>query len=194
MVSLPSTMVPLGTPLPDDFRLPDPDGALHGPSDAPDAPGLLVAFLCNHCPYVRHIAPALGKLSRQWASQGLAIIGVNANDIESHPDDGPEPMKRFARENDWQFPYVLDETQEVAKKFRAACTPDFFLFDRDRRLVYRGQFDASRPSNAEPVTGRDLDAAVNAMLSGKPVPEDQVPSLGCNIKWKPGNEPDYFPA
>jgi peroxiredoxin len=184
-------MLPLGTPLPD-FRLPDPEGNLHSPSDKPDAPGVLVAFVCNHCPYVRHVAATLGKLTQQWASEGLAIIAVNSNDIASYPEDGPQHMTAFARENDWQFPYVLDETQEVAQRFHAACTPDFFLFDSGRSLVYRGQLDDSRPGNAEPVTGEDLDAAVQAVLSGKPVPEDQKPSVGCNIKWKPGNEPDYY--
>jgi peroxiredoxin len=186
-------MLPLGTTAPD-FRLPAPDGSLHAPSDVADAPALLVAFVCNHCPFVVHIAPTFGELTRRWAQQGVATIGVTSNDLESHPEDGPEHMAVFAKENGWEFPYLTDETQEVAQTYRAACTPDLFLFDGDRKLVYRGQLDDSRPSNGLPVTGNDLDAAVQAVLAGNPVSEDQKPSIGCNIKWKPGNEPDYFPA
>jgi peroxiredoxin len=193
MVSVPSTMLPLGTPLPD-FHLPDAAGKLHGPADLPEAAGVLVAFVCNHCPFVIHIGPMLGKRTRQWMDQGLAVLAINANDIAAHPQDAPERMPAFADQNGWSFPYLLDETQEVARTFRAACTPDLFLFDRERKLAYRGQFDASRPGNNQPVTGDDLDRAVQAVLAGQPVPGDQVPSIGCNIKWKPGNEPDYSPA
>lgn len=193
MVAVPSTMLPLGTPVPE-FRLPDPEGNLHGPADVADAEALLVTFVCNHCPYVQHIAPRLGELTQTWAEQGLAVIGVSSNDIEAHPDDAPEHMTTFAQKSGWSFPYVFDETQEVAQAFRAACTPDFFLFDRDRRLVYRGQFDGARPKNDAPVTGEDLDRAVRSVLAGEPVPEDQTPSIGCNVKWKPGNEPVYFPG
>ena len=188
MVALPSTMLPLGSPL-SDFRLPDPEGNLHGPSDVADTEGLLVAFVCNHCPYVRHTSATLGKAAQQWAGQGLAIIAINSNDIASYPEDGPKHMTTFARENDWLFPYLLDETQEVAQRFRAACTPDFFLFDSDQALVYRGQMDSSRPKNDEPVTGEDLRKAVSAVLNGQKPDGEQRPSLGCAIAWKPGNEP-----
>lgn len=183
-------MLPLGTRVPD-FRLPDPDGRLHGPADLAGPAGLLVAFVSNHCPYVIHIGPKLGQRAHQWMDQGLAVLAINANDIAAYPQDGPKHMPAFAKQNGWDFPYLLDETQEVAHMFRAACTPDLFLFDRERKLVYRGQFDASRPRNEQPVTGDDLDRAVQAVLTGQPVPGDQVPSLGCNIKWKPGNEPEY---
>jgi peroxiredoxin len=193
MVAVTSQMLPLGTTVPE-FRLPAPDGTLHGPSDFEAARALVVAFVCNHCPYVVHIAPTFGELGRRWASQDVATIGVSSNSLESHPQDGPEHMVDFARENGWDFPYVTDETQEVAKTFRAACTPDLFLFDGDKKLVYRGQFDDSRPGNDVPVTGADLAATVQAVLTGNPVPEDQKASIGCNIKWKPGNEPEYFPA
>jgi peroxiredoxin len=190
MVSVPSTMLALGTPLPD-FDLPDPTGKLHGPAEVADAAGVLVAFVCNHCPFVIHIGPTLGKRTRQWMDQGLAVLAINANDIAAYPQDAPEHMPAFAEQNGWSFPYLLDETQQVAHAFRAACTPDLFLFDRERKLAYRGQFDASRPGNNQPVTGDDLDRAVQAVLAGRPVPGDQIPSIGCNIKWKPGNEPDY---
>jgi peroxiredoxin len=193
MVNVSSTMLPLGTSLPD-FSLPSPDGVTHGTEDVAEAPGLLVAFVCNHCPYVRHVAPELGSLAATWMGKGLAILAVNSNDTAAYPDDGPEQMTAFARANDWTFPYLQDETQEVARTFRAACTPDFFLFDQDRRLVYRGRLDASRPKSGAPVTGDELGAAVEAVLTGAPVSGDQVPSIGCNIKWKPGNEPDWFGA
>jgi peroxiredoxin len=193
MVSVPSTMLALGTPLPD-FDLPDPTGKLHGPAEVADAAGVLVAFVCNHCPFVIHIGPTLGKRTRQWMDQGLAVLAINANDIAAYPQDAPEHMPAFAEQNGWSFPYLLDETQQVAHAFRAACTPDLFLFDRERKLAYRGQFDASRPGNNQPVTGDDLDRAVQAVLAGRPVPGDQIPSIGCNIKWKPGNEPDYSSA
>jgi peroxiredoxin len=193
MVSVPSTMLALGTPLPD-FDLPDPTGKLHGPAEVADAAGVLVAFVCNHCPFVIHIGPTLGKRTRQWMDQGLAVLAINANDIAAYPQDAPEHMPAFAEQNGWSFPYLLDETQQVAHAFRAACTPDLFLFDRERKLAYRGQFDASRPGNNQPVTGDDLDRAVQAVLAGRPVPGDQIPSIGCNIKWKRGNEPDYSSA
>jgi peroxiredoxin len=178
-----STMLPLGTPLPD-FTLPDPDGGSHGPANTPDAPGVLVAFMCNHCPYVQHVATAFGSLARQWASAGLAVFAVNANDVSAYPDDAPELMGPFAKQHGWDFPYLVDESQEVARAYRAACTPDFFLFDRDRRLVYRGRLDASRPGSGIPVTGEELAGAVTAVLSGTPVPDQQRPSIGCSIKWK----------
>lgn len=181
-------MLALGTRVPD-FRLPDPDGKLHGPADAAGAAGLLVAFVCNHCPYVIHLAPTLGQRAGQWMDQGLAVLAINANDVAAYPQDAPEHMPAFAAQNGWTFPYLLDQTQEVARSFRAACTPDLFLFDGRHTLVYRGQFDASRPGNDQPVTGDDLDRAVQAVLAGRPVTGDQRPSIGCSIKWKPGNEP-----
>jgi peroxiredoxin len=193
MVAVPSMMLPLGTPVPD-FRLPDPDGKLHGPADVAGAAGLLVAFVCNHCPFVIHIGPILGQRASRWMERGLAVLAINANDIAAYPQDGPEHMPAFAKQNGWSFPYLLDETQDVARRFRAACTPDFFLFDSERKLAYRGQFDASRPGNNQPVTGEDLDRAVAAVLAHRPVPGDQIPSIGCNIKWKPGNEPEYGSA
>lgn len=192
MVRTPSTMVPLGTPAPG-FTLPEPaTGRTVSLDDFRDAPALLVVFLCNHCPYVKHIRHALADFAREYQARGLAVVGINSNDVSQYPDDAPDKMVEEVRRVGYPFPYLYDETQEVAKAYRAACTPDFFLYDRDRRLVYRGQFDDSRPGNDVPVTGRDLRAAVEAVLAGRPVPQDQKPSLGCNIKWKPGNEPDYF--
>lgn len=191
MVSVNSTMLALGTPAPG-FTLADPDGRVTSLGDLAGAPGLVVAFLCNHCPYVKHIGAQLGARTQQWADRGVAVVGINANDVDAHPDDAPPLMATTARQYGWSFPYLFDADQHVAQAYRAACTPDFFLFDADQRLFYRGQFDDSRPRNDEPVTGRDLDAAVQALLAGSPPPADQWPSMGCNIKWKPGNEPDYF--
>lgn len=192
MVSVHSTMLPLGTEAPA-FDLPDPAGGGRvSLEQLGEAPAFLIIFLSNHCPYVQHIAKQLGVLTRGWVARGVAVVGINSNDVHAYPDDAPEQMVTFARQAGWEFPYLFDEDQSVAKAYRAACTPDFFLFDGDRRLVYRGQFDDSRPGNDRPVTGADLEAAVDAVLSGRPVPGDQHPSLGCNIKWKPGNEPDYF--
>jgi len=193
MALTPSTMLPLGTPAPD-FELPDPDGQRVSRDDFDDAPGLLVIFLCNHCPFVKHIRHELADFAREARKRGLAVVGISSNDVEKYPDDSPEKMKEEARTVGYTFPYLYDGSQEVAKAYRAACTPDFFLFDGDRELVYRGRFDASRPGNDEPVTGEDLRAAVDALLAGRPVPENQIPSAGCNIKWKPGNEPEYFGA
>lgn len=187
MVAVHSTMLPLGTQVPD-FQLPDAAGKLRGPADVAQAAGLLVAFVCNHCPYVVHIAPTLGERARQWMAQGLAVIAINANDIAAYPQDGPDHMTSFAAQHGWAFPYLLDETQQVASSFQAACTPDLFLFDAERKLAYRGQFDASRPGNNQPVTGDDLDRAVQAVLAGQPVPGEQSPSIGCNIKWKSSHE------
>lgn len=176
-------MLPLGTPLPD-FTLPDADGAPHGTSDHPDAPGVLVAFVCNHCPYVKHVAPELGRLAKGWIDRGLAVIAVNPNDVASYPEDAPELMPGFAVANGWTFPYLYDEAQDVARTYQAACTPDFFLFDGDHQLAYRGRFDPSRPGSATPLTGEDLAAAVDAILSNTPIPTPQLPSIGCSIKWK----------
>jgi peroxiredoxin len=186
-----STMLELGTKAPD-FRLPDTEGNLVSLSDFDDAPVLLVVFMCNHCPFVRHILDHLLELAKEYQAKGVAVVGINSNDVESYPDDRPEMMAKIAREKGFPFPYLYDETQEVAKSYRAACTPDFFLFDGQRRLAYRGQMDDSRPGNREPITGADLRAALEAVLAGRPVPERQRPSMGCNIKWKPGNEPEYF--
>lgn len=192
MALTPSTMeLSLGVEAPD-FTLPDPSGKLHSLSDFRDAPALLVIFMCNHCPYVKHVAPVLAKLAAEYQQRGVAVIGINSNDFESYPDDSPKKMAEEIRNRKYPFPYLADESQEVAKAFRAACTPDFYVFDREQKLAYRGQMDASRPGNNIPVTGRDLREAIDAVLAGRPVAKDQHPSIGCNIKWKPGNEPDYF--
>lgn len=191
MALTPSTMLDLGTQAPD-FSLPDPSGKLYRRDDFKNAKGLLVIFMCNHCPYVKHIRTALATFAKEYQAKGLTIIGINSNDAYKYPDDSPEKMKEEIRSAGYTFPYLYDETQKVAHQYRAACTPDFFLFDQNQRLVYRGQFDDSRPKNDIPVTGRDLRAAVDTLLSGKAISADQKPSLGCNIKWKPGNEPDYF--
>jgi peroxiredoxin len=186
-----STMLPLGTEAPD-FTLPDPEGNVVSLSDFNGARALLVVFMCNHCPFVKHVIDGFARLVNEYQSRGVAVVGINANDVDEFPDDRPEKMTVFARERKFTFPYLFDETQEAAKRYHAACTPDFFLFDEHRRLVYRGQMDDSRPGNNVPVTGSDLRAALDAVLEGEPVPEEQKPSMGCNIKWKPGNEPDYF--
>ena len=185
-----STMLELGTKAPD-FSLPDPEGNPVSLSDFDDAKALLVVSMCNHCPFVRHILERFIELVKEYQPKGVAVAGINSNDIDSYPDDRPEMMAKLAREKDFTFPYLFDETQEVAKSYHAACTPDFFLFDEDRRLVYRGQMDDSRPGSNVPVTGADLRAALDAVLEGRPAPERQRPSMGCNIKWKPGNEPEY---
>lgn len=183
-----STMLPLGTPLPE-FALADLDGTLVTAQQFSGSPGVLVAFLCTHCPYVKHIKGAFASFAREYRARGLAVIGIVSNDATTHPDDGPAGMARDAREQGYDFPYLHDETQQVAQAFKAACTPDLFLFDRGGRLVYRGQFDDSRPGNNRPVTGADIRAAADAVLAGRPVPPEQKASIGCNIKWKPGNEP-----
>lgn len=191
MSRTPSTMVPLGTPAPD-FALVDLDGNVVRRSDFAEAPALLVMFICNHCPYVVHVREALTDLVRDYQREGVAVVAIQPNDVARYPDDRPERMRAVADEHSFSFPYLYDETQEVALAYRAACTPDFFLYDAAGRLAYRGQLDRARPGNGEPVTGADLTRAVNAVLAGQPVPGEQWPSLGCNIKWKPGNEPDYY--
>jgi peroxiredoxin len=191
MAETPSTMLALGTPAPD-FRLPDPSGRLHALEDFAASPALLVAFVCNHCPFVRHVADGLARFARDYQGKGLAVVAINANDVKAYPQDAPDRMAEEAKARGYVFPYLFDQSQAVAKAYRAACTPDFFLFDRERKLVYRGQFDGSRPGNRVPVTGADLRAAVDAVLAGRPVAEDQKPSLGCNIKWRRGNEPEYW--
>ena len=191
MALTPSTMLPLGTTAPD-FNLPDTNGKTVSPADSKDAPALLVIFMCNHCPYVVHIRAGLAQLARDYAPKRVAIVGINSNDVANYPADSPAKMKDEVKSAGYIFPYLYDGTQAVAKAYRAACTPDIFLFDRGRRLVYRGQFDGSRPGNGIPMTGQDLRAALDAVLAGKPVAPDQKASIGCNIKWKSGNEPDYF--
>jgi peroxiredoxin len=191
MALTPSTMLPLGTTAPD-FNLPDTNGKTVSPADFKDAPALLVIFMCNHCPYVVHIRAGLAQLARDYAPKRVAIVGINSNDVANYPADSPAKMKDEVKSAGYIFPYLYDGTQAVAKAYRAACTPDIFLFDRGRRLVYRGQFDGSRPGNGIPMTGQDLRAALDAVLAGKPVAPDQKASIGCNIKWKSGNEPDYF--
>ena len=193
MVRTPSTMLPLGTVAPD-FSLPNVDGRIMSFADAAGSRGTVVMFICNHCPFVKHVADQLAALGRDCLGQGVGVVAISANDVSLHPADSPEQMVREAEDRGYLFPYLYDETQEVAKDYHAACTPDFYLFDADRKLVYRGQLDASRPGSEIPVTGRDLRAAIDALLAGKPPVADQIPSLGCNIKWKAGNEPHYFHA
>ena len=184
-------MLALGTKAPG-FRLPNVDGKMVSLEDFAGSRALLVVFLCNHCPYVKHVLPRFAELARDLQSRGTAVVGISANDAGAYPDDAPGRMADVARSAGLSFPYLYDESQDVAKAYRAACTPDFFLFDAGRRLVYRGQMDDSRPGNGKPVTGKDLLEAVGATLAGERVSTAQRPSLGCNIKWKPGNEPDYF--
>ncbi len=184
-------MLALGTSAPA-FSLPDTRGNTVSLADFAPAPALLVAFICNHCPYVKHIREALSEFGKEMQALEVALVAINSNDAAHYPADSPARMAQEVKSADYTFPYLYDETQAVAKAYRAACTPDFFLFDRNRRLVYRGQFDGSRPGNGIPVTGRDLRKAVEAVLAGRAVDTDQQPSMGCNIKWKPGNEPDYF--
>jgi peroxiredoxin len=191
MAETPSTMAPLGTAAPD-FRLPDATGKFVSAHDFRDAPALLVMFICNHCPFVKHIRSGLAQFAKEYHARGLAIVAINSNDATTYPDDSPAKMAEEVRRAGYTFPYLYDETQAVAKAYGAACTPDFFLFDRDCRLVYRGQFDDSRPGNDRPVTGADLRTACDAVLAGRPVAPDQKASIGCNIKWKAGNEPSYF--
>ncbi len=187
-----STMLELGHPLPE-FSLPDVvSGKTISPADFQDSEALLVMFICVHCPYVIHVREELARIGRDYADKPLGIVAISSNYVGTHPQDAPENLKRMAGELGFNFPYCYDESQEVAKAFTAACTPDFFLFDENRKLVYRGQLDDSRPGNGIPVTGKDLRAAIDAVLEGKPVDPNQKPSMGCNIKWKPGNEPDYW--
>jgi peroxiredoxin len=183
-------MVDLGTAAAD-FRLPDTDGRIVALDDSSDRAALLVMFICNHCPFVQHIRQGLAQFARDYQGESLAIVAINSNDVDSHPDDRPEKMAEEKRKHGYPFPYLYDESQAVAKAYGAACTPDFFLYDSHRRLAYRGQFDDSRPGNGRPVTGADLRAAVDAVLAGRPAAHEQRPSLGCNIKWKAGNTPSY---
>jgi peroxiredoxin len=191
MAATPSTMTPLGT-VAAGFSLPDTEGRTVTLADFEGAPALLVMFICNHCPYVKHIAHGLADVAGVYQKKGVAVVGINSNDVRNYPDDRPEMMAEEVRSRGYTFPYLFDGTQKVAKAYEAACTPDFFVYDGDRKLVYRGQFDDSRPGSDLPVTGADVRAALDAVLEGRPVPEDQKPSMGCNIKWKPGNQPVYF--
>lgn len=192
MARTPSTMLALGTPAPD-FSLPcTVSGRTVRLSDFSGKKALLVMFLSNHCPFVKHVRDTLARLVKDWQAEGLAVAAISSNDVSTHPQDGPDLMKKEASEAGYSFPYLFDESQAVAKAYQAACTPDFFLFDANRRLVYRGQMDDSRPGNGKPVTGNDLDRAVRAALAGIPPSADQKPSIGCNIKWREGNEPPYY--
>ena len=189
MAAVESTMLPLGHKAPA-FSLPDPDGNVHALESGHAAS--VVMFICNHCPFVKHVADELAAIGRGYAGEDVRIYAINSNDIAAYPADGPDAMREEAARRGYDFPYLLDEDQSVAKAYRAACTPDFFVFDGELTLVYRGQLDGSRPSNDVPVTGADLRAALDAVLAGAKPPAEQSPSIGCNIKWKPGNAPDYF--
>jgi len=190
MVMTASTMRDLRTQAPD-FHLPDVEGRIVSRDDFRNAPALLVIFMCNHCPFVQHVRDELARIGREYQTKGVAVVGINSNDSKSFPADSVSSMRVVGKAVGYTFPYLHDEIQEVAKAYGAACTPDFFLYDVDRRLVYRGQLDDSRPTNGVPVTGADLRAALDALLEGAPIPEPQKPSIGCDIKWKPGAEPDY---
>jgi len=194
MALVQSTMLPLGTKAPD-FALPDAanDGAIVSLADvSAGRAATLVIFLCNHCPYVKHVADELARLARDYMAKGVGVVGINSNNAEKYPDDSPDKMRDEAEARGYPFPYLVDADQSAAKAYRAACTPDFFLFDRDLRLAYRGRLDASRPGNMVPVDGADLRAALNAVLCGESVPEPHRPSGGCNIKWRPGQEPEWW--
>ncbi len=191
MARTPSTMLALGTSAPD-FSLPEPaTGKTVALKDFQGQP-LLVAFICNHCPYVLHIQTEFARMAAEYQAKGIAVVAINANDVVNYPDDSPEKMRQQVKDVPYTFPYLFDESQQVAKAYQAACTPDFFLFDTKHQLYYRGQFDDSRPRNDSPVTGKDMRAALDSLLAGLAAPENQLASLGCNIKWKAGNEPGYF--
>jgi len=192
MAQIASTMMlPLGATAPS-FELADPSGRTLSLAAFDGSPALLVAFICSHCPFVKHVRAGFASLAAEYRQRGVGVVAIASNDAQAYPEDGPEGMAAEAKAAGYTFPYLFDQTQEVAKAYGAACTPDFFLFDRERRLFYRGQMDGSRPGNDVPVTGADLRKALDALLDGRPAPEVQRPSLGCNIKWKPGNEPVYF--
>ncbi len=191
MAETPSTMLPLGTKAPN-FELPDTNGKSVSLKDFDGASAVLVVFMCNHCPYVKHIRGHFTELVKEYHKKGVRAVAINSNDVTGFPEDSPKNMAKAVKEFGYTFPYLYDESQKTAKAYRAACTPDFFLFDGERKLVYRGQMDSSRPGNDIPITGMDLRSALDAVLSRKPANAEQRPSIGCNIKWKPGNEPDYF--
>ena len=192
MVLTPSTMIRLGTAAPD-FNLKDVvTGRPFSLASFASKKALLVMFICRHCPYVQHIKDELSRLDKDYRSKDIAVVAISSNDAANYPDDAPQSLKAFAVEQNWHFPFLYDETQETAKIYTAACTPDFFLYDAKRKLVYRGQLDDSRPGNGKSLDGSDLRNSIDAVLAGKPVPEPQKASIGCNIKWKKGNEPGYF--
>jgi peroxiredoxin len=185
-------MLPLGTTAPD-FSLPDVvSGKTVSLSDFQNAPALLVMFICNHCPYVKHVQAGMTQMAKDFQARGVGVVGISSNDVQNYPDDSPEKMREEALRAGYTFPYLFDDSQSVPRAYRAACTPDFFLFDGQKKLVYRGQMDDARRANTIPVTGQSLREALDAVFAGKPVATKQIPSLGCNIKWKPGNEPEYF--
>jgi peroxiredoxin len=184
-------MLEIGTKAPS-FELPDPEGNIISLEDLKFEKGLLVMFICNHCPFVKHLNEDLVKFANEYKEKGVKCIAISSNDVENYPQDSPELMKKLSEEHNFPYPYLYDESQEVAKAYKAACTPDFFLFDSDLKLFYRGQFDDSRPGNGKPITGKDLRNAANELLEGRESVEPQIPSMGCNIKWKKGNEPEYF--
>jgi peroxiredoxin len=183
MALTPSTMLALGTQAPS-FNLPDTEGKVQSLNAFPEAKGYLVMFICNHCPYVIHLKKHLAELTDTYLKKGIAVFGINSNDFIQYPEDSPQKMKLEKKQFHYSFPYLIDDTQEVAKAYQAACTPDFFLFDKNKKLIYRGQYDSSRPGNKVPVTGEDLKAAMEALLANSPISPDQIPSVGCNIKWK----------
>ena len=192
MARTPSTMLPLGTLAPE-FALKEPrTDSIVSLDEVSGAHGTLVAFICNHCPYVIHVMEEFRRLQDDFVHRGLGMVAVNSNDVDNYPQDGPDKMAQLAEQQQWDFPFLYDADQSVAQAYKAACTPDFYVFDGERRLVYRGQLDGSRPGNDIPVTGADLRGAIEQLLAGQPVGADQKPSLGCNIKWKPANEPEYF--
>ena len=184
MALTPSTMIPLGSDAPD-FTLPDPvGGGMLSLADLKSDTATLIMFICNHCPYVKHVQTGLVELANDYIPKGISFIAINSNDVENYPDDSPERMKEVAETLGYPFPYLFDESQEVAKAYDAACTPDFFIYDKNLKLVYRGQLDDSRPGNGKPVTGNDIRAALDELIKGNTLPPDQIPSIGCNIKWK----------
>lgn len=191
MAKTPSTMLELGTKAPD-FKLPDTEGQWVSRDDFRGKKGLLVLFICNHCPYVIHIASHLARMTKEYMARGIPVVAINSNDATKYPDDAPDKMKEEKAKRGYAFPYLFDETQKVAQAYQAACTPDIFLFDKNFELAYRGQYDGSRPSNNVPVTGSDLKKALDALLADQKPSAEQTPSIGCNIKWRAGNEPSYY--
>ncbi|MGI9453087.1 MAG: thioredoxin family protein [Pirellulales bacterium] len=191
MVRTPSTMLPLGTEA-EDFSLTNIDGRTLSFADVAGERGTVLMFICNHCPFVKHVANELAAIGYEYMPKGVGMVAINSNDVAAHPADSPEQMIHESEQRGYSFPYLFDETQEVAKTYGAACTPDFYLFDGNHKLVYRGQLDGSRPDSGVPVTGEDLRKAIDALLESRPLPQPQHPSIGCNIKWRPGNEPQYF--
>lgn len=191
MVSVPSQMIALDTPAPNFELINTADGKTVKLGDYKGKP-LLVMFICNHCPYVIHIRDSFKEFSEEYMKKGISIVAINANSTITHPQDGPDEMKKIVEQYRWEFPYLFDESQNIAKAYRAACTPDFFLFDESHLLVYRGQYDDSRPKNDKKINGKDLRNALDALLEGRPISQNQKPSMGCNIKWHPGKEPQYF--